>query len=268
MKQILKYPGAKWRLADWIISHFPPHGTYLEPYFGSGAVFFTKKPSRIETINDIDGNVINLFKVIREQPNELAEMIEFTPWAREEYYASYEPTNDPLEKARRFLVRCWQGYGTDLRSKTGWDNSRRASLRVSRNNDFQELPKNIIRAAQRLKHAQIENKPAVELIKEYNYAEVLIYADPPYLLTTRASGKRYKNEMTEDEHLELLETLKQHKGPAIISGYECELYNRILKNWNKYTKTTIAVSGGKREEIIWVNYENPNINLFEYLSGG
>ena len=123
-KPILKYPGSKWRLTEWIISHFPPHETYLEPFFGSGAVFFNKTPSRIETINDIDDNVVNLFKVIRDQPEELAAMIELTPWARNEYYASYEKTGEPLEDARRFLVRCWQAFG-------GRMNSNRAGVRIA-----------------------------------------------------------------------------------------------------------------------------------------
>jgi DNA adenine methylase len=260
---VLKYPGSKWKIADWIISHFPPHTTYLEPFFGSGAVFFTKPLSKVETINDIDGNIVNLFKVIREQPEELARLIEFTPWARDEYYASYESTDDPLEKARRFLVRCWQGYGTDISHKVGWNNAKRGSLRVSRNNEFLKLPQNIILAAERLKHAQIENRPAVELIQEYNSLEVLIYADPPYTFDTRTGGKRYENEMTQDDHVELLKALKQHKGPAIISGYQNELYDRILQDWDKEIIETIAVSGGQRQEAIWINFNNPNISLFD-----
>ena len=95
VKPVLKYAGAKWRLADWIIEHFPQHEIYLEPFFGSGAVFFRKAPARLETINDIDGSVVNLFRVLREQPEQLAAMIELTPWARDEYYSSYEKTGDP-----------------------------------------------------------------------------------------------------------------------------------------------------------------------------
>ena len=117
---VLKYPGSKWNLAQWIISHMPSHTVYLEPFFGSGAVFFNKQPSKVETINDIDGNVVNLFRVIRERPEELVALVEMTPWARDEYYASYEKTGDAMEDARRFLVRCWQAFGTRTYSKTGW----------------------------------------------------------------------------------------------------------------------------------------------------
>lgn len=111
VQRILHYPGSKWRIADWIISFFPEHETYLEPFFGSGAVLFSKEPSALETINDIDGEVINLFNIIRERPEEIARAIELTPHARDEYYKSYEPAENDLERARRLIVRLWQGRG-------------------------------------------------------------------------------------------------------------------------------------------------------------
>ena len=105
MNAILKYPGGKWRIAQWIISHFPPHKVYCEPFFGSGAVFFTKSPCRIETINDIDGDVVNLFRVCRDSPEELARVLELTPWSREEFLSCREKSADPVEQARRTVVR-------------------------------------------------------------------------------------------------------------------------------------------------------------------
>ena len=123
VKPVLKYAGAKWRLADWIGGLLPPHEIYLEPFFGSGAVFFRKAPARLETINDIDGNVVNLFRVLREQTEQLAALVELTPWARDEYYASYEKSGNDLEDARRFLVRCWQAFGTMTAARTGWRHS-------------------------------------------------------------------------------------------------------------------------------------------------
>ena len=121
-KRILHYPGSKWRLADWIVSFFPEHVTYLEPYFGSGAVLFSKNRSQIETINDIDGEMINLFTMIREQPDELIRLIELTPFSREEYDLSYEACTDELEQARRTLVRLWQGRDGKTAYRTGWRN--------------------------------------------------------------------------------------------------------------------------------------------------
>jgi len=113
MKALLKYPGGKWRIATWIISHFPPHKVYCEPFFGSGAVFFLKPPARIETINDMDGNVVNLFRVCRENPEKLARAVELTPWSREEFVSCVDlDISDPIERARRTLVRYHQSFGT------------------------------------------------------------------------------------------------------------------------------------------------------------
>lgn len=113
MKTVLKYPGAKNRIANWICEYIPPHKVYLEAYFGSGAVFFNKIPAKIETLNDLDGNVVNYFKIIRERPQELAQQLNMTPYGRDEYYQSCEilPEDSDLERARKFAVRCWQGFG-------------------------------------------------------------------------------------------------------------------------------------------------------------
>lgn len=252
MGPILKYPGAKWNLANWIVNHIPAHTTYLEPFFGSGAVFFKKRPSNIETINDIDGDVVNLFRVIRSRPEELAALIEMTPWSREEYNASYEKTGDELEDARRFLVRCWQAYGTRTSTKTGWRSDVQGRRGMYCVHWWNMLPERIIAVCARLKNAQIENQDAVKLMKRYHYDEVLIYADPPYPLETR-SAKSYRHEMTDAEHLTLLEALDAHPGPVLLSGYACTLYDERLKHWTKRTAKAIAEGGRKRQEVLWLN---------------
>lgn len=109
--RILHYPGSKWSMADWIIDHMPPHKTYLEPFFGSGAVLFNKERSTLETVNDLDGEVSNLFEIIRDHPDDLARLIHWTPYARAEYYQGYDTEGSELERARRFLVRCWMARG-------------------------------------------------------------------------------------------------------------------------------------------------------------
>ena len=250
MKPVLKYPGSKWRLAEWIISFMPPHTTYLEPFFGSGAVFFQKPPSKVETINDIDGNVVNLFRVIRERPEELAALIEMTPWAREEYYASYEKTGDELEDARRFLVRCWQAAYTQTNSRSGW----RVGYQGDGGNPaiWKNLSVRIRSTTDRLRGVQIENRPAAEIIAKSNTPDVLIYADPTYPLDTR-SGKMYAEEMTDTDHVLLLEALDAHPGPVLLSGYACELYDSRLKHWRRETKKAQAEKGQTREEVLWIN---------------
>ena len=257
IKPILKYPGAKWRIADWIVDKLPMHETYLEPYFGSGAIFFNKPPAKIETINDIDKDVINLFKVMREHTEELVNLVNLTPYARDEYYMSYEKTSNSLEDARRFLVRCWQAYGTKTATRTGWRNnlSDNSSNNVKQWNSVSER---IMKVIHRLKNVQIENADALELIQKYNTKNCLIYADPPYITETR-TRYIYANEIDLTHHERLLELLLNHSGSVVISGYEHPLYNSYLKNWDKYTKLTMAEKGKKRMEVIWLKLDMKNL---------
>ncbi len=251
IKPILRYPGAKWRLADWVIEHLPSHEIYLEPFFGSGAVFFRKVPARLETINDIDGNVVNLFRVLRDQPEELAALIELTPWGRDEYYASYEKTGNDLEDARRFLVRCWQAFGAITATRTGWRHSATGRCPVMPQ-QWNGLPNRLTVAALRLKDAQIENMDAVQMIKKYNDPRCLIYADPPYMPETRRKNI-YAQEMTEEQHVQLLEALRAHGGSVVLSGYANELYDDMLHDWTRVEKHALAERGQARTEVLWIN---------------
>lgn len=264
MKSILKYPGAKWNLAHWLIDNIPKHHSYLEPYFGSGAVFFTKGHSNIETINDIDGLVYNLFKTVRDNPEELANLIALTPFSRKEYDNAFEDGQySEIEALRRFLIQCWQGHGFRTNGyKVGWKNDVQGREQMYAAFNWYRLPEWIMQVADRLKQCQIENQPAVKLIKRYNYENVFIYADPPYLLGTR-TAKQYRHEMTDADHVELLETLLDHKGSIMLSGYDSDMYNEYLKGWSKKTVPATAEYGLKRTECIWCNYELENqISLF------
>lgn len=253
MKAVLSYPGSKWNLAKWIINHIPPHTTYLEPFFGSGAVFFNKTPSKTETINDIDDNVVNLFQVIRDQPQELIALIEMTPWARHEYLISFEKTGDALEDARRFLIRCWQAFASPTYSKPGWRNDINALKYSSLTSTWKKLPVRILNMVDRLKNAQIDNQPALKIIERYHSKNVLIYADPPYPAGTKQGKKLYKYEMTDFEHIQLLDTLNSHPGPVLLSGYACSLYDKRLKSWTRHTIQAQNGRGRKKEEVLWVN---------------
>ena len=251
---VIKYPGAKWGVAPWVISHFPEHRSYLEPFFGSGAVLFTKSRSAIETVNDIDGDVVNLFDWIRKDPARLAHAIRFTPYARA-WAAQYTET-DNFRRAVNFYIRMMMGHGfRTTGEKVGWKNDVQGREAAYAAKCWAKTPEVIIQAAERLRGVQIENRPAVELIRRFNYQNVLIYADPPYMLGTRQNRKQYRHEMTDDDHMELLEAIKAHRGPAIISGYDSDLYNRELKGWYKDGRTSFTQTASKRREILWMNFE-------------
>ncbi|TVX85567.1 DNA adenine methylase [Paenibacillus agilis] len=252
--RILHYPGAKWSMANWILGNMPEHTIYLEPYFGSGALLFSKRRSSIETVNDLDGDVTNLFEIVRTSPEQLAYAVYWTPYSREEYYKAYEPTDDRFEKARRFLVRTWQAIGAKTSDRTGW----RSNIKTDKSpnkmaaGQWRDLPEKLIKVADRLKGVQIENKPALALMERYNQKDCLIYCDPPYILSTR-NKRIYKYEMTEEDHEELLEMLDAHLGPVLLSGYAHSLYDERLKHWKRETKRVKAEAGAFREEVLWIN---------------
>jgi DNA adenine methylase len=261
--RILKYYGSKERLAHTIASFMPPHGTYLEPFLGSGAVFFAKPKSLYEVLNDLDGDVVNLFRVIRDNPQGLAAATEFTPWARDEYAACKEPSEDPIERARRYLVRCWQAWGGTYGAGWSRDIGKRTT---SQTYTWSLLPDRLVAVAVRLKDAYIENRPAEKLIPEYNFSNVLIYADPPYVRDTRSTALGYRHDMTSDEHVALLNLLKQHAGPVLISGYTSELYDGPLSNWQRLVLRGTTQRNLPRDEILWLN--EAAVNGVPSLIGG
>lgn len=260
MNAILKYPGGKWRISEWIIEHFPEHKVYCEPFFGSGAVFFNKSPSYLETINDIDGNIVNLFKVCREYPEELAAAINLTPFSRDEFVACADldfpfgyNTADQVERARKTLVRYHQSFGASNSSKNSWRNVQTAGgPRCA--TMWNCLPEIIINCCQRLKEAQIENIDALSLIARYNDENTLLYLDPPYLQGLRKRNM-YAHEYSDEQHKLLLQMIKTSKSKIIISGYDNELYNKELDGWETDRIETTAQKGLHRTEKIWMNYE-------------
>ena len=258
MKAVMKYPGSKWSLAKWIIGFFPAHHSYLEPFFGSGAVLFNKPRSNIETVNDLDGDVVNLFEWIRRNPEKLAHEIYFTPYARQVYEAAFRAApRDNFERAVNFCIRLNMAHGHRTNGeKVGWKNDAQGRERAYGAKDWCQLPEIIMETADRLRGVQIENKPAEELIQRFNHPNVLVYADPPYVLATR-SGKQYRHEMDDEEHEGLLDCLLVHKGPVVLSGYDNPLYNDRLRGWRKEKAKGRCQTGERKQEVLWMNFEPP-----------
>ncbi len=256
LKAIMKYPGSKWSIADWVISFFPEHHSYLEAFFGSGAVLFNKPRSNIETVNDLDDNVVNLFEWIKRDPEQLAHEIYWTPYSREVYENAFAAVpEDSLQKAVNFYIRLNMGHGFRINGeKVGWKNDIQGRERAYAAQDWCNLPGKIMQAAERLRGVQIENRPAVELIQKFNFPNVLIYLDPPYVLGTRCR-KQYRFEMDDKDHNDLLDVSLAHKGPVIISGYDSDLYNDRLKGWHREETSCYSQANKKTREVLWMNFE-------------
>lgn len=263
MKAVFKYPGSKWSIAEWIVGHFPENYrkmVYVEPFAGSCAVFFNKEPSGCEVINDLDGDIVNFFRVLREIPEELKRAVELTPFSRAEYDLAFESCDDPLERARRFLVIANQGIGSKRATKSGWQcylSPNPGGCPVKWSSIIDVIPQ----AAARLRGTttnlvHIENKDAFEIIEKANRPDVLIYADPPYVRKARKSGALYKNEMVDEQHVRLLMLLKASKAKVILSGYENNIYDRELQGWRKDT-VPVRNTVGTAIETIWMNYDAP-----------
>lgn len=260
MRTVLKYPGSKWNVASKLVELIPEHHSYVEPFFGSGAVLFNKPVSDIETINDLDSDVTNLFRCIQKDAERLARLVMTTPFSREEYDKQYESVLETLyvsnfQRAAGFLVRCWQGQGFRTNGyKVGWKNDVVGRERAYALWSWYRLPEWIIDIAERLRMVQIENRPALEVIERFNYSNVFMYIDPPYVLGTR-TGKQYKHEMSDADHEELLKLLLQSRAKIMLSGYESELYNNYLIGWEKKQFFSCAEHGKPRIETVWMNYK-------------
>lgn len=252
-RPVLRWHGSKWRIAPWVISHFPSHRVYVEPFGGSAAVLLRKPRALTEVYNDLDRNVVNLFKVIREQPSDLAAALALTPYAREEYAQAYDEDCSDLERARRLIARSFMGMSSKgALEKSGFDARTNPDGFTGRLRSLIEAPEQVLAVAGRFLHVVIENTDALSLLKRYDRADALIYLDPPYLPETR-SGKVYAHEMTVDQHRALIACARSLSAMVILSGYASALYSELLHDWERVETSAYADSGAGKTEMLWIN---------------
>ena len=270
---MLRYHGGKWRLAPWIISHFPSHATYVEPFAGAASVLLHKTRSRGEVLNDLDQEVVNLFRVLRSHGDRLRRLIELTPFARVEYLNAIKTKNrsfSDLERARRLIVRSFMGHGSDsyrIERSSGFRVRFQGSGLSTPANDWMNYPDALAFTISRLRGVVIENLPAVDVIRIYDRSTTLFYCDPPYPISTRSAcsnGRHcYSHEMTDDQHTHLAYVLHhQVKGMVIISGYRCPLYDRLYSDWTRHDKDALADGAKKRVESLWIS-PSAGLGLFK-----
>jgi DNA adenine methylase len=258
---VLRYPGGKYKLAKWIVSHFPQHGFYVEPYCGAASVLMQKPRTQGEIINDLDGDVVNVFRVLRdpEKAKQLEHVLRLTPFAYEEYKFAYMPCDDSVERARRTIFRSFASIGSDgvSRRASGFRGLKNNETSVTAAQEWSRYPNAIQAFVNRLQNVLIEQRPAQHLLKLYDRKETLFYVDPPYLMSTRSTQSvRYSNEMSETEHIELAEVLHNRKGMVVLSGYASTLYEHLYSSWQMISKSTTAQNGKGRVECLWLS---PNI---------
>jgi len=260
-RPVLRYPGGKYKMAKWIISHFPQHEFYVEPYGGAGSVLMRKPKVQGEIYNDLDGDVVNVFRIMRdpEKSRELEKLIRLTPFAYEEYKKAYEPCDDDIERARRVVFRSFASIGSDgvSRRNSGFRGLKNNGTSVTAAQEWARYPDAIQAFVDRLRCVLIEQRPALHLFKLYDRKETLFYVDPPYLMSTRSnSSVLYVNELSEQDHVELSKVLHSLKGMVVLSGYTSSLYEELYSDWHKRVKSSTAQNGKGRVECLWLS---PNI---------
>lgn len=255
--------GGKFNHLDWLLPLLPDSHHYCEPFAGSAAVLLNRIPSPVETYNDIDGDVVNFFRVLRDQPEEITRAIALTPFSREEFHQAIHETAtgvSDLERARKFFVRARQARTGLAQTATlgRWANCKNTSRSgmsgvVSRwLGGVDGLPE----IGERLARVQIENRPALDVIELYDDKSTLFYCDPPYLHATRGDDNAYGFEMNDGEHIRLAATLNRINGKAAISGYRCDLMDTLYKDWKRYDASEKHAHSIKkiRQECLWMNY--------------
>lgn len=255
--------GGKFSHLGWLLPYLPQAQQYCEPFGGSAAVLINREPSPVETYNDVDSDVVNFFRVLREHKDELIEQIGLTPFSREEFEIAISDKNaiDDVERARRFYILARQvRTGLAQKASTGrWAHcvlTSRAGMAgaVSR---WLGAVEDLALIAQRLLRVQIEHGQAIDIIRRYDSPETLYYCDPPYPHDSRTDNNAYAYEMTDDEHIQLAEVLRNVQGKVALSSYRCELMDKLYDGWYfiEGSEKQIPSSKAIRREILWTNYE-------------
>lgn len=270
-RPILGYHGGKWKLAPWIISHFPEHRTYVEPFGGAASVLLQKPRCFGEVYNDLDGEVVNVFRVL-QKPGTAAQLrrrLHLTPFSRAEFERSYRFSADPVERAARLIIRSFQGFGSDTATREHITGFRMA---VSRDGfagqrqkdsggqtpavDWAKWPDQVPAFIERLRGVVLEKRPALKVIDAFDRPEVMFYLDPPYVTSTRrrvGKGRGYRFEMTDVDHEEFAERARAIKGYVVLSAYRSELYDRLFHDWVRLDRHHVAQEAVRTIEAVYLN---------------
>lgn len=283
-RPVLRWHGGKWKLAPFIMQFFPEHRIYVEPFGGAGSMLIRKERVYAEVYNDLDDVVVNLFRVLRDEAKaaRLIEQLWLTPFARAEFNEALEASEDDVERARHLVVRSYMGFGSNAHSsspvadKTAFktytrpgdqDAYRSTGFRANSNrsgttpaHDWANYPDALPAIVDRLRGVIVEQRPAIDVMKQHDGGGTLHYVDPPYLPETRSPANKYdlkhrmyRHELTVDDHRELLAFLTTLQGMVVLSGYPSALYDDALPEWRRVTTRALADGARERTEVLWLN---------------
>lgn len=262
----LRWHGGKWKLAPWIIAHFPKHRVYVEPFGGAASVLVRKPRAYAEVYNDLDADLVNLFGILRDAPRatRLIEALKLTPFARDEFEAAYVDTDDALDRARRMIVRSFMGFGSD-----GTNSEWRTGFRANSNrsgttpaHDWWNYPDCLAAIVERFSGVTIENRDACDCMQQHDVPNALHYVDPPYLHATRSTKSRrksnggvaaYRHELSDDDHGRLLSVVRSLERGVVLSGYPHPMYDSALAAWRRDDIAAHADGARDRTEVLWIN---------------
>lgn len=266
-RPVLRWHGGKWRLAPWIIAHFPPHRVYVEPFGGAASVLLRKERAHAEVYNDLDDEVVDLFRVLRDPDaaERLRRMLALTPFARAEFFDAYTLIGDAVEDARRLVVRSFQGFGSNAskstrggRAQTGFRSNSSRSGTVPAV-EWRNYPKCLQAIIDRMRGVIVENRDAIAAMEAHDSATTLHYVDPPYLHGLRSPKNPYdlkhfyRHELSDAQHDALLAFLRSLAGMVVVSGYPSPLYDATLSGWHRAETVAFADGARRRTEVLWLN---------------
>lgn len=267
-RPVMRYHGGKWKLAPWVVSFFPPHKTYVESFGGGASVMLRKHRVKGEIYNDLDGDVVNVFRVLQdpETAAELRRRLALTPFARVEFKRTYERPRDLVEAALFVIARSFMGFGSAASTRTHITGFRTSSKRDRGTSstpavEWADYPDEVPGFVERLRGVVIENRDALAVMAQHDEPSTLHYVDPPYVQSTRSSlrnpngnrGHYYRHEMTDAEHERLGVFLHELAGMVVLSGYPSDLYERLFADWVRVERPHRADGGRPRTEVMWLN---------------
>lgn len=257
-RALLRYFGGKWAIAPWVLQHLPPHRIYVEPFGGAASILLRKPRSRIEVYNDLDEEIVGIFRVVQDPRlcQSLMRRLRRTPYSRREFELAFQGSTDPIIRAQRAITRAYQAFhhGSLFNpKKTCFADARHRTGSHCKAHEWASYPRSLLTVSRRLQGVVIECRAALDVIRAQDTPDTLFFVDPPYVPSTR-SKSGYRHEMSQADHVALLEGLLAAKGLVVLAGYPSMLYDQVLNGWRRVERPHRAAGSQRiRTEVLWIS---------------